>query len=128
MAKPEAGGNPSPEEDPRFKLAKLITQSSLGIILLIVIAMLVAILLGRDLTKMQVILTSILPLLGTWIGTVLAYYFAKDNFEAAAKHEQQRLALQSKPHSPLAFPAAPTGFGCQRPSGVYDPQKQCGRV
>jgi hypothetical protein len=27
----------------------------------------------------------LLPVIGTWIGTVLAYYFSKDNFEAASK-------------------------------------------
>lgn len=27
----------------------------------------------------------LLPLIGTWVGTVLAYYFSKDNFEAANK-------------------------------------------
>lgn len=29
--------------------------------------------------------TSVLPLFGTWVGTVLAYYFSKDNFESASK-------------------------------------------
>ncbi|MBX7045659.1 MAG: hypothetical protein K1X86_07455 [Ignavibacteria bacterium] len=29
--------------------------------------------------------TTLLPLWGTWIGTVLAYYFSKENFEAATK-------------------------------------------
>lgn len=31
------------------------------------------------------ILTALLPVLGTWVGTVLAFYFSKDNFAAAAK-------------------------------------------
>jgi predicted transcriptional regulator len=31
------------------------------------------------------ILTALLPVLGTWVGTVLAFYFSKDNFVAAAK-------------------------------------------
>jgi hypothetical protein len=31
----------------------------------------------------QTILNMILPLLGTWIGTVLAFYFGKENFESA---------------------------------------------
>lgn len=33
----------------------------------------------------RLVFTSVLPLLGTWVGTVLAYYFSKDNFEAANK-------------------------------------------
>src|SRR5271155_1830489 len=33
----------------------------------------------------QNVLGSVLPLLGTWVGTILAYYFSKENFEAATK-------------------------------------------
>lgn len=31
------------------------------------------------------ILTLLLPVIGAWVGTVLAYYFSRDNFEAAAR-------------------------------------------
>jgi hypothetical protein len=34
---------------------------------------------------LQFVFTALLPLWGTWIGTVLAYYFSKENFEAANK-------------------------------------------
>jgi hypothetical protein len=34
------------------------------------------------------VLAILLPLWGTWIGTVLAYYFSKDNFESANKSVQ----------------------------------------
>ncbi len=34
---------------------------------------------------LQFIFSALLPLWGTWIGTVLAYYFSKENFEAANK-------------------------------------------
>ena len=33
----------------------------------------------------RTVLTAVLPLFGTWVGTVLAYYFSKDNFEAATR-------------------------------------------
>src|SRR5215813_14198228 len=33
----------------------------------------------------QLIFTSILPLLGTWVGTVLAFYFTKESLEAASR-------------------------------------------
>ncbi|WP_306143236.1 hypothetical protein [Roseibium sp. MMSF_3412] len=33
----------------------------------------------------QYVFAALLPLFGTWIGTVLAYYFSKQNFEAASK-------------------------------------------
>lgn len=31
----------------------------------------------------QLLLSSLLPLFGTWVGTVLAFYFSRENFEAA---------------------------------------------
>jgi hypothetical protein len=31
------------------------------------------------------VMTAVLPLLGSWVGTVLAFYFSKDNFAAATK-------------------------------------------
>lgn len=33
----------------------------------------------------QLVFSSVLPLLGTWVGTVLAFYFARENLEAATQ-------------------------------------------
>ncbi|MEV0357750.1 hypothetical protein AB0H71_17005 [Nocardia sp. NPDC050697] len=33
----------------------------------------------------QLVFSSVLPLFGTWVGTVLAFYFARENFEAATR-------------------------------------------
>lgn len=33
----------------------------------------------------QLLLSALLPLFGTWVGTVLAFYYTKENFEAASK-------------------------------------------
>src|SRR6266576_4938414 len=48
------------------------------------------------------VLATVLPLIGTWVGTVLAFYFSKENFEAAArsvadlaKHVSPQQKLQS---------------------------------
>jgi len=38
---------------------------------------------------------SLLPLWGTWIGTVLAFYFGKANFEAATKSYQEAMKSQT---------------------------------
>jgi hypothetical protein len=35
------------------------------------------------------ILTILLPVVGTWVGSVLAYYFGKENFEAGARQAMQ---------------------------------------
>jgi hypothetical protein len=54
----------------------------------------------------------LLPLLGTWVGTVLAYYFSRQNFENAADALPACVGAQSaKPgriHGCLAAPLAPT--------------------
>ncbi len=40
-------------------------------------------------TIIQYVFGVLLPLWGTWIGTILAYYYSKDNFESANKSVQQ---------------------------------------
>jgi len=39
-------------------------------------------------TSVKDILTLLLPVIGAWVGTVLAYFFSKDNFEAASRSTQ----------------------------------------
>jgi hypothetical protein len=41
----------------------------------------------------RLVFASAVPLLGTWVGTVLAFYFARENLQAAA--ESQRAATES---------------------------------
>jgi len=33
----------------------------------------------------QLLFSSLLPLLGTWVGTILAFYYSKENYEAASR-------------------------------------------
>jgi uncharacterized membrane protein YidH (DUF202 family) len=50
----------------------------------IVVISAVAIALADDASETsRLVFTSVLPLLGTWVGTVLAFYFARENLEAA---------------------------------------------
>jgi CBS domain-containing protein len=44
----------------------------------------------------QYVFNAVLPLFGTWVGTVLAYFFAKENFEAAG-----RMAKELSPQEAL---------------------------
>lgn len=44
--------------------------------------------LNKKFTNYKDVIAILLPLWGTWIGTVLAYYFSKDNFESANKSVQ----------------------------------------
>lgn len=49
---------------------------------------------GDDRTETsRLVFSSVLPLLGTWVGTVLAFYFARENLEAAT---QSTLALAGR--------------------------------
>ena len=51
------------------------------------------------------VLTIILPLVGTWVGTVLAFYFSRENFVAAAKQTAD-LVRQLTPEQRLQSIAA----------------------
>src|SRR5438094_10043990 len=51
------------------------------------------------------VLSTVLPVIGTWVGTILAFYFGKENFETAAKRVAD-LAKQLTPQEKLrAIPA-----------------------
>jgi hypothetical protein len=41
----------------------------------------------------QVVFNALLPLLGTWVGTVLAYYFSRKNFESASQSVERMVTL-----------------------------------
>lgn len=46
----------------------------------------------------RLVFTSVLPVLGTWVGTVLAFYFARENLEAATS---STLALTGRERMPV---------------------------
>ena len=76
--------------DFRAKLGgRLVMGASVGVILLGIIVICAAA--WGDQNKpavkeaAQLIFTSILPLLGTWVGTVLAFYYTRENFESASR-------------------------------------------
>jgi len=66
----------------RDTLAIGITLTS---IIGVIILSLIVIMKDRDGSSINMVFTAVLPLMGSWIGTVLAYYFSKDNFEAATR-------------------------------------------
>jgi predicted permease len=43
------------------------------------------------------VLNAVLPLIGTWVGAVIAFYFAKENFEAAARHTRELVQPAAAP-------------------------------
>ncbi|MCX2865246.1 hypothetical protein OOZ63_25800 [Paucibacter sp. PLA-PC-4] len=62
------------------------------------------------------ILALLLPVVGTWIGTVLAFYFGKENFEAGAR-EARRSAAQPLDSKAVEFAIA---FDAIKPIKVKD--------
>ncbi|MGH3082776.1 MAG: hypothetical protein ACRDNP_01730 [Gaiellaceae bacterium] len=46
------------------------------------------------------VFTAVLPLFGTWVGTVLAFYFARENFQAATE-STLRLSGRPEPRTPV---------------------------
>jgi len=49
----------------------------------------------------HLIIQTLIPLWGTWTGTILAFYFCKNNFEAAAR-SYEHVINQLKPHEKMA--------------------------
>jgi len=64
---------------------------------------------GDSRTEMaRLVFASVLPLFGTWIGTVLAFYFARENLQAATE-SSLRLAGRVDPGTPVAEVMIPLG-------------------
>jgi hypothetical protein len=98
--------------DERAKIGKGIIYFAITVIAILgVTAMLVTGLAPQDEFSLRAnlvkdILTALLPVLGTWVGTVLAFYFSKENFIAAAE-QTSNLVRQLTPEQKLqATPVA----------------------
>lgn len=84
----------------RSRLAAGIVLGSIGGIL---VASVAAIWLADPIDRpdmASLVFTSVLPLLGTWVGTILAFYFARANLEAATE-STIRLGGLSEPQTPV---------------------------
>lgn len=90
----------------RSKIGRHVTYFALGATTVLgFTAILVALFTtGTDLEKrfnyVKDVLTILLPLIGTWVGTVLAFYFSKENFTAAAQ-QTANLVRQLTPEQRL---------------------------
>jgi hypothetical protein len=51
---------------------------------------------GRQFETTQLVFNALLPLFGTWVGTVLAYYFSKQNFESASQSVERMVTLTTE--------------------------------
>jgi hypothetical protein len=82
-----ANGKKNRGQNPRHFLAMTVTLASVAVVLL-----LAGLSIFKDGTKAGDVLAIVLPLLGTWVGTVLAYYFSRDNFEAASRSVEKMVS------------------------------------
>ncbi|MDR4485337.1 MAG: hypothetical protein R3B95_19420 [Nitrospirales bacterium] len=82
-------------KDPRFLLAIGVLGFSLIGVFLLSCVVLVSDQSQNKLDTAKTVLAAILPLLGTWVGTVLAYYFSKENFESANQNVREMVKLTS---------------------------------
>lgn len=76
---------------------------------------------GAFLQTAQLLLSALLPLFGTWVGTVLAFYYSKENFQAASQGtldlvrvvaqrlSSTRVAEKMMPRSQIVAETVPAG-------------------
>lgn len=88
----------------REKIALYVTILAIGgTVILGVVGLTMAFRLTEETAKiqsLQYVFTALLPLWGTWMGTVMAFYFSKENFLAASQ-SVQRLVEQITPNQRL---------------------------
>ena len=86
---PTRSSSPSDASIRRWLAGGIVGASILGIVVVSVVAISTA---GKSRAETsRLVFSSVLPLLGTWVGTVLAFYFARENL-AAATESTLRLA------------------------------------
>jgi len=70
----------------RNEIARTLLHTSIGgLILLASLIILLSFVQGGAADRAKVVFDSLLPVFGTWVGTLLAFYFSRANFEAATK-------------------------------------------
>jgi len=70
----------APNGSRRDQIAMIVLVSAIG-----GLVVLAATIICLDKASAKEVFNSLLPMFGTWVGTLLAFYFSKDNFEAATR-------------------------------------------
>lgn len=95
-----ANGNGSTSEKIRGSLAYVIL-----VVTIIVIGLLAWYTIKTEPTEARNIFNVVLPVFASWVGTVLAFYFGRENFESASR-EVQRMAQQRTPEQRAREPVS----------------------
>lgn len=78
------------EIDSRFQIAVWVLGcSGIGVVSLSVLTILSGWNSGSVEKVAQTVFSQVLPLLATWVGTVLAYYYSRENFESANRNVRE---------------------------------------
>jgi hypothetical protein len=86
----------SSQVDSRFHIAIwVLGYSGVGVTLLSVMVILAAWNSPKFQEITQIVFSAVLPLLATWVGTVLAYYYSRENFESANQNVRDMVKLTS---------------------------------
>src|SRR6266481_485909 len=110
--------NDKPEGDSRFRIALAKTVTTWALVAILAIAALIILVAGINAIRFpekeqrdqffdiaKYILGVLLPVIGAWVGTVLAFYFGQVNFEAASR-SAANLVRQLSPREKLQAEAA----------------------
>lgn len=73
------------EREYRESLSTWVSVVSIGGVVVLATIMIAASWYGGDKDTMKLVFTATLPLFGAWVGTILAFYYGKENFEAASR-------------------------------------------
>lgn len=102
------GRPPRSVDDQRGVLATKLIRYSFGIIAVLIGALILLGFASATVWKtadigaeyrnvLDKIMTGILPLLGAWVGAIIAFYFGRDNYDAAARNVQQAISASAAP-------------------------------
>lgn len=93
---PDNSSKDSNGVDSRFHIAIWVLGcSGVGVTLLSVMVILGAWNSPKFQEITQIVFSAVLPLLATWVGTVLAYYYSRENFESANQNVRDMVKLTS---------------------------------
>lgn len=94
---------PAESVQTRAKLGTNIVYFALGAVTVLGVGAMVAIAFAQDpatASSIKDLLSTLLPVLGTWVGTVLAFYFSSENF-SEAQRQTRDLVRQLTPEQKL---------------------------
>ncbi len=92
--------DPTPRADGKTREFLAITVTLASLLAVTILAVATIRTTGAQSDTAKQVLATVLPLIGAWVGTVLAFYFSKQNFEAAARSVAD-LAKQVTPQQKL---------------------------